>query len=285
MQHQVVQTIAERLRGNLSLALEEGGLFFERRGSVWATARRMAETLEQRGVCYAVLGGLAAFHHGYRCYGETIEILVSSTGFGQIDNELPGFYRLPATTRKFIDKETGVSVRFFVGESRAGSIGNTTILYPPPAGVREFDDGVYFVDLATLLNVKLARGCEELPLSREIADVQEIIKSLCLTEGLAAQLHPAVRPAFISICRDIDAGAGPFLLLWELPVDIPAPPSLEELIAVAEDSERLKAMHRDGVQLYHARPRYENSVVLTTNDRSLARKYDMHHESEYLFND
>jgi hypothetical protein len=60
---------------------------------------------------------------------------------------------------------------------------------------------------------------------------------------------------------------------------------VEELIAIAEDAETLKAMHRDGVQLYHARPRYENFAVLTTNDRSLARKYHMHHESEYLFND
>jgi hypothetical protein len=213
MQHQVVQTIDERLRGNLALALEEGGLFFERRGSVWATLRHLAEYLEREGVCYAALGGLAAFHHGYRCYGDSFEILVDRSDFANIENHLPGFHRPVAAVRRFVDIETGVTVRFFLGGSRAGSVGATTILYPPPANVRELDDGLYFVNLATLLTTKLARGWEEMPLSRDIADVQEIIKSLCLTECVAAELHAAVRPAFMSICRDIDAGAGPFLRL------------------------------------------------------------------------
>ncbi len=45
------------------------------------------------------------------------------------------------------------------------------------------------------------------------------------------------------------------------------------------------AMQRDGIALFGDRPSYRNFVVLVTNDRVVARKYDMHHESEYFLTD
>jgi hypothetical protein len=112
-----------------------------------------------------------------------------------------------------------------------------------------------------------------------------MIKELCLVESFAEKLHPDVRNEFISMCRQIDSAAGPFFLLWDVSSE-DRPASLDALItSSAAQATEFEAMRRDGIRLFTPRPYYENYAVLATNDRSVARKYNMHHESEFLFRD
>ena len=46
--------------------MSEGSLFFQGQGAVQESLHRIASRLNQLGIPYAVVGGLALFEHGYR---------------------------------------------------------------------------------------------------------------------------------------------------------------------------------------------------------------------------
>ncbi len=279
-----MQTIEERMRGDIQLALEEGGQFFERRGSVWTTLRRITAFLAEENIAYAVSGGLAAFHHGYHCYTERIDVIIERESLPGIECNLRGFNRRGLSCHRFLDCETGVSVWFHLAGDAAGRCSGEIILFPQPEQVGDFGAGIHFVNLPTLINLDLARWSEGRGEIRGLANVQEYIKVLYLPQSLGEELHPAVRNSYVEICKSIDSGSGTFLYLHELSDEV-NPASVEEIAVNSEASEKLAAMKQDGVQLWPPRPTYENYAILFTNDRFVARKYDMHHESEHLFKD
>lgn len=60
--------------------MSEGSLFFEDKGSVQQAMRRIAQRLEEIGVPYAIVGGMALFQHGFRRFTEDVHILVRQDG-------------------------------------------------------------------------------------------------------------------------------------------------------------------------------------------------------------
>src|SRR5262245_24628016 len=277
--------IEDRLNGDMSLALAEGSSYFERQGSVWQTLRRVAQQLDRSGVPYAVVGALAMFHHGYRRFTHNVNLLITSAGLNAAAECLTGFRRIDAGSERFIDEETGVSVLFRIEGDQPGGSAWGQVRFPNPLVDSATDSGIRFVSLPTLLSLKLASGLSNRDRLRDIADVQEMIKELCLIESLAKRLHADVREEYVSICRRIDDHAGPFLLLWDWNSDA-RPMCIEQLIPLSGGRvAEIAGMQRDGVRLFESRPYYEGAAVLATNDRVVARKYDMHHESEYLFKD
>lgn len=280
-----IPTIEERLNGDIRLGLTEGSLYFERAGSVWKTLRRVAALLDQSHIPYAVVGSLAMFLHGYRRFTHNVNLLVTPDGLSAAGERMSGFQRTGDRSKRFIDMETGVSVLFRTEGDPPGGIAWRQLRFPHPLASSMIEDGLRFVSLPTLISLKLAAGLSNRDRLRDIADVQEMIKELCLVESLANELHADVRDEYIAMCRSIDDHAGPFLLLWHWASET-RPKCIEEMIPFSADRvAEIEAMQRDGLRLFEARPHYENAVVLATNDRVVARKYDMHHESEYLFKD
>lgn len=67
----------DRLNQDRRLAISEGGLFFEKKNLVFETLHRITGRLESLHLPYAVVGGMALFHHGYRRLMEDVDILVT----------------------------------------------------------------------------------------------------------------------------------------------------------------------------------------------------------------
>jgi len=281
-----VVRIEDRLRGNLQLAMYEGGLYFEKQSSGWKTLRRMAKLLYEYNIAYAEVDGFALFHHGYRQYTESVDLLVTPEGFDAIKQNHRGFVQYEQEKRRFIDLETGVSVRFVLAGEPPGGIAWKGVRFPDPETVAELDDGIRLVNLPTLVSIKLAAWLGNECRIRDLADIQELVKTVCLTKSLTEQLHVDVRDAYWRICDSIDTHAGNFLKLWPLSRSVPAPSTIAELMILDSDrAHSLDPMRTDGVEIYSERPYYDGHAVLVTRDRVVARKYDMPHESEYLFND
>lgn len=281
----LVETFEYRLDVDLQLALREGSLYFERAGSVWKTLRRMTTRLDELEVPYAVVGSLAMFHHGYRRFTHNVNLLVTAADLTAVAERLSGFQRMGGRSKQFIDEETGVSVLFRLEADPPGGAAWRQVRFPHPLESIETNGGIPFVSLPTLISLKLAAGLSNRDRLRDIADVQEMIKELCLVESLAIELHADVRDEYAAMCRSIDDHAGPFLLLWDWASEA-RPMCIEQMISLSGCRiAEIEAMQRDGVQLYEPRPYYENAAVLVTNNRVVARKYDMHHETEYLFKD
>ena len=77
-----------RLKHDFDWALQEGSMHFEEESAVQKTLRRITKKLDELGVPYAVVGGLALFFHGYRRFTEDVDILVTKDNLNTYMDEM-----------------------------------------------------------------------------------------------------------------------------------------------------------------------------------------------------
>src|SRR5512134_2975910 len=93
--------------------LLEASRFLMRQGDVYETLRRLAKRLEEEGLAYAVVGGMAVVEHGSRRTTEDIDLLMSKDGLQGFRDRLVGRGYLPAfpgAGSAFRDAESGVRI-------------------------------------------------------------------------------------------------------------------------------------------------------------------------------
>jgi hypothetical protein len=178
-------------------------MHFEEESSVQKTLRAIAKRLDELGVPYAVVGGLAMFFHGYRRFTEDVDILVTKDSLKLVHEKLEGLGYLPpfAGSKHLRDTDTGVKVEFLVTGDYPGDGKPKPVSFPDPAAVRVEGAGVWFLNLTTLIELKLASGLTNPLRGKDIADVQELISARQLGEDLAAQLNPFVRDKYLELVR------------------------------------------------------------------------------------
>lgn len=67
------------------------------------------------------------------------------------------------------------------------------VAFPDPAAVAQQMEGIKIVNLPTLINLKLASGVTNSGRLRDLADVQDLIRTLSLPAEVAEQLDPVVQ--------------------------------------------------------------------------------------------
>ncbi len=104
----------QRLKRDFNWALREGSMHFEEESAVQKTLRRIVKRLDELGVPYAVVGGLALFFHGYRRFTEDVDILVTKDDLKRIHEKLEGLGYLPPFegSKHLRDTDSGVKVEF-----------------------------------------------------------------------------------------------------------------------------------------------------------------------------
>ena len=85
----VVTAYETRLDRDVKWALREGSMHFEKESAVHQALERITARLDQLGIPYAVVGGMALFFHGFRRFTEDVDILVSRR-VSRIHRELEG---------------------------------------------------------------------------------------------------------------------------------------------------------------------------------------------------
>lgn len=193
----------DRLKQDPRWALSEGSRHFEERSAVQETLRRVADRLRDLGVPYAVSGGMALFHHGLRRFTEDVDILVTREGLRTIHQSLAGLGFVPpfADSKNLRDARTGVRIDFIVTGEFPGDGKAKPVAFPDPAGVSAEADGVRYLNLATLIELKLASGMTNPARLRDLSDVLELIRILDLPPTYAQGLHPYVREKFLELHR------------------------------------------------------------------------------------
>jgi hypothetical protein len=179
-------------------------MHFEQESAVHQTLRKITRRLEQLGVPYAVVGGMALFFHGYRRFTEDVDILVSKEGLQVIHQRLEGLGYLPpfAGSKNLRDTELGVRVEFLVAGDYPGDGKPKAISFPRPEDVAVELDGVRCLRLPSLVELKLASGSEPGRV-KDLGDVQELIRVLNLPAGFAQQIHPSVRDLFLRLWEGV----------------------------------------------------------------------------------
>jgi hypothetical protein len=192
-----VTVYEQRLDCEPQWALKEGSMYFERGSAVHKALETIARHLEALGVPYAIAGGLALFFHGYRRFTEDVDILVTAEGLEQVHRHLVGLGYLPpfAGSKNLRDTNSGVRIEFLVAGRYPGDGKPKPVAFPDPAAVSEEIEGLHFLRLETLIELKLASGTTP-GRRRDLADVQELIRLLSLPADYATRLDPSVRDLY-----------------------------------------------------------------------------------------
>lgn len=254
----------DRLNADPDWALTEGSRYFMGEGEVRATLNHITRRLNEIGVPYAVVGGLALTHHGHRRFTEDVDILVTAEGLKTIHERLVGLGFVPPFTgsRHLRDTSTGVKIEFLVTGDYPGDGKPKSISFPDPERVSVVANGVRYLDRTTLVQLKLASGLSAPHRGKDLIDVQELIRAARLPRELADRLHPDVRAKYLE--------------LWDQ-----VPRRFVRIVPTsALDSPEVVAMLADGVTRDPAAAVRDGYAYLTTSDPAVASKHGMKDEAD-----
>jgi hypothetical protein len=160
--------------------------------------RRLARRLERNNIPYAIMGGMAVNAHKHRRTTGDVDFLLTREGFLQFKKlYVPKNYAtVLKRPRRFTDKVNGIEIDFLLTGLFPGSGKPGPIAFPDPTLVGEPINRLLFVDLVTLIQLKLAARRHQ-----DFGDVVRLIEIQNLDESFAQRLHPSVRRDYIE-CLD-----------------------------------------------------------------------------------
>jgi len=196
----------ERLNRDPRWALNEGSRHFEESSAVFQALHKITSRLKELGIAYAVVGGMALYRHGLRRFTDVIDLLVSKADLKIIHDKLSGRGYLPPHpgSRRLRDTQLGVRIEFLTTGDYPGDGKPKPVSFPDPLSVSYEADGVNYISLPKLVELKLASGMTNPGRLRDLSDVLELIKTLDLQIDFANQLDPFVRGKFQELWRDAE---------------------------------------------------------------------------------
>jgi hypothetical protein len=176
-------------------------------GDVHLALRKIAAKLQELGIPYAVAGGMAVSAHGLLRTTEDVDVLVNSEGLAAVHRDLEGLGYVPpfAGSKNLRDVETQVRIEFLVAGQFPGDGKPKPVAFPEPADVGVEIDGVRYLNLPTLIQLKLASGMTSAIRQKDLGDVVELIRSLKLPFDFGLQLNEYVRGKYQELWRAIEA--------------------------------------------------------------------------------
>jgi hypothetical protein len=184
-------------------AIAEATRFFDGNDPVHESLRAVTSRLNSRNIAYAVAGDMALVAHGYRRTTDRVEILVDASTRESVDSALGEEFRLDGNNVR--DTSTGVRIDFLVSGQYPGDGKPKPVAFPRPDEDSIEIDGIRYLQLPAVINLKLASGMTAAHRLRDLADVQELIRVLKLSADFAEKLNPYVREKFLELWRAIEA--------------------------------------------------------------------------------
>src|ERR1044071_278486 len=174
---------------HVSQTFAEGQRYFMGEGKLNNALERLSHDLRDHDIDYMVIGAIALLAHGYPRFTENIDLVMTSEGRQRFNDELK---RLRST----ID---GVSIEVMTTGEFPGDGKPKPVSMPRPSEASIEIDGIRFVTLEKLIELKLASGMSAPDRLKDLADVQELIKLKHLDADFALKLDPYVRPKYLEL--------------------------------------------------------------------------------------
>lgn len=196
----------KRMRQGGDAAIVEAARFFMRDDPVHRSLVEIGGRLESLGIPYAVAGGMALVAHGYHRTTVDVDILVTQDGLRKIHEALDGLgYQPPfAASKNLRDTRTGVLIEFLIAGQYPGDGKPKPLSFPDPAEASVEIDGIRYVSLPALIELKLASGMTNPGRVKDLGDVQELIRARQLGPDFVEQLNPYVREKFTQLRSAIE---------------------------------------------------------------------------------
>lgn len=294
----VVLPYETALQQNPRWALSEGSRHFDEQSALFQTLRGIAQRLDELQISYAVVGGMALFHHGLRRFTEDVDILVNKADLRRIHELLDGRGYLPpfARSRNLRDTQYGVRIEFLTTGDYPGDGKPKPVCFPNPSDVSFEADGIRYINLETLIELKLASGMSNVGRLKDLSDVMELIKTLNLSREFSDSLNPYVREKYLELWGQsrrryvalipcqwgsstrrtmddvIGLMAGPAIEL-EGCQQIPLSQKESAIAHLRASIEEWTQMKQDGVFIDADHPAAARGLYLVTTDPEIVRKY------------
>jgi hypothetical protein len=262
-------------------ALSEGSRHFEEDSAVFKALHNIAKRLKSLGISYAVVGGMALFKHGLRRFTEDVDILVTKDDLKTIHEKLEGLgYLPPFTNSKHLrDTQLGVKIEFLTTGEYPGDGKKKPVSFPDPKSVSFEADGISYINLQKLVELKLASGMTNPGRLKDLSDVLELIKALDLPIDFSNQLDPFVRRKYEELWKEARKR---YITVWRNKWLTAEARSIEEMIDMLRSAANyLDQMRKDGVLLEDDGGTGDDYAHLVTSDPKIAQKYEMVDETEY----
>jgi hypothetical protein len=181
---------------------EEGRRYFMGEGRLNKTLARLTTDLGDHGIDYAVIGAIALLAHGYPRFTQDIDLLMTREGLQKFHEELIGLGYTPAfpgAKKKLRSTIDGVSIEVMTTGEYPGDGKPKPVSMPDPVTASTEIDGIRYLTLEKLIELKLASGISAPHRLKDLADVQELIKFKNLDANFADKLDPYVRAKYIEL--------------------------------------------------------------------------------------
>jgi hypothetical protein len=197
----------KKMQAGGEAAVRHVGEFSMRTDPVHETLRTLTQKLDSLGVPYAVVGAMALSAHGYVRATTDIDVLVTADNSRLIREKLDGLGYIPpfAGSRNLRDTQTGVRIEFLITGEYPGDGKPKPIAFPDPSIASVDIDGVSYLQLEKLIELKLASGMTNINRLKDIADIQELIKAIHPPRNLADRLHEFVRSKYLELWDNLQS--------------------------------------------------------------------------------
>jgi len=155
------------------------------------------------------IGAVALLAHGYSRFTEDIDVIVSPEGLERFHQELIGLGYAPAfagARKRLRSTLDGTPVELIAAGAYPGDGKPKPVSFPQPSEATVEIDGVRFVTLEKLIELKLASGMTAPDRLKDLADVQELIKLRNLSSEFAERLNPYVREKYLELLNAVKRG-------------------------------------------------------------------------------
>jgi len=173
--------------------------FMMERSPVHDTMRRLAQTFGDLGIPFAIAGAMAANAHGHRRTTADVDVLLRRDDLVRFKDRWigHGWLDLFAGSKGFRDTLNGVKVDVLLVGDYPGDGRPKPVSFPDPEAVREVhDEYLPYVNLVSLLELKIASGMTAAHRLQDLADAIQLIRVNSLPRNYAGQLNPFVREKF-----------------------------------------------------------------------------------------
>jgi hypothetical protein len=198
----------------LSASVDECGRFFVGEAAVQKALTKLVSILETEDLPYAVIGALALNEYGHKRVTVDVDLVMREEDLQTFKRGWlgRGYAERVAGTGKLLDTEFDVHVDVLSTGRFPGDDKPKPISFPDPATSAIRGAPFALLPVERWIELKLASGMVAPHRLKDLADVQELIRSANLPGTMADALHPWVRDKFVELWNAVDAArtADPF---------------------------------------------------------------------------
>ena len=163
------------------------------------TMRRLAKAFNDLEIAFAIAGAMAANAHGHRRTTADVDVLLRREDLVRFKDCWMGrgWLDIFEGSKGFKDTLNGVKVDVLIVGDYPGDGKPKPISFPNPESVRELrGEGLPYLNLKSLLELKIASGMTAAHRPRDLDDAIQLIRINTLPQDYSDRLDPFVREKF-----------------------------------------------------------------------------------------